>query len=86
MIYRLQIRRRSLVRLSSEQTGWDGVIYLRRDCLDAVTELGCNDDAGDNRHSLVETILEPGTYYVFVDGYAESNQGAFTLDVDIQNP
>ena len=86
LIYRLQIRRRSLVRLSSEQTGWDGVIYLRRDCLDAVTELGCNDDAGDNRHSLVETILEPGTYFVFVDGYAQGNQGPFTLDVDIQNP
>ena len=86
LIYRLQIRRRSLVRLSSEQTGWDGVVYLRRDCLDQVTELGCNDDAGDNRHSLVETILEPGTYYVFVDGYAEGNQGPFTLDVDITNP
>jgi hypothetical protein len=86
LIYRLQVRRRSLVRLSSEQTGWDGVVYLRRDCLDAVTELGCNDDAGDNRHSMVETILEPGTYFVFVDGYAEGNQGPFTLDVDISNP
>jgi hypothetical protein len=86
LIYRLQIRRRSLVRLSSEQTGWDGAIYLRRDCLDAASELGCNDDAGDNRHSLVETVLEPGTYFVFVDGYAEGNQGPFTLDVDITNP
>jgi hypothetical protein len=86
LIYRLQIRRRSLVRISSEQTGWDGAIYLRRDCLDAVTELGCNDDAGDNRHSLVQTILEPGTYFVFVDGYAQGNQGPFTLDVDITNP
>jgi len=86
LIYRLQVRRRSLVRISSEQTGWDGAIYLRRECLDAATELGCNDDAGDNRHSLVETILEPGTYFVFVDGYAEGNQGPFTLDVDVTNP
>jgi len=86
LIYRLQIRRRSLVRLSSEQTGWDGAIYLRRDCLDAATELGCNDDAGDNRHSMVETVLEPVTYFVFVDGYAQGNQGPFTLDVDITNP
>lgn len=86
LIYRLQIRRRSLVRISSEQTGWDGVIHIRRDCLDAATEVGCNDYAGDNRHSLVETILEPGTYFVFMDGYASGNQGAFTIDVDITNP
>jgi hypothetical protein len=86
LIYRLQVRRRSLVRISSEQAGWDGAIYIRRDCLDAATELGCDDDAGDNRHSLVQTILEPGTYFVFVDGYAQGNQGPFTLDVDITNP
>ena len=34
----------------------------------------------------VETELEPGTYFVFVDGYASGNQGAFTLDVDVSAP
>ncbi len=82
LMYRLQIRRRSSVRIASEQTGWDGAIYLRRDCLDMNSELGCNDDAGDNRHSMIEATLEPGTYYVFVDGWASGNQGPFTLDVD----
>ena len=85
-IYRLVIRRRSMVRIASEQADFDGALYLRRDCMDAVTELGCNDDAGDNRHSIIETVLEPGTYFVFVDGFAESNQGAYTLDVDITTP
>lgn len=83
-IYRLQIRRRSTVRITSEQTDWDGTIYVRSDCTDATTELACNDDAGDNRHSMLETELEPGTYYVFMDGFGSGNQGAFTVDVDAQ--
>ncbi len=83
-IYRLQIRRRSTVRITSEQTDWDGAIYVRGDCTDQTSELACNDDAGDNRHSMLETKLEPGTYYVFMDGFASGNQGAFTIDVDVQ--
>jgi hypothetical protein len=82
-VYRLVIRRRSTVRISSEQTEWDGAIYIRSDCTDATTELGCNDDAGDNRHSMIETELEPGTYYVFMDGFASGNAGEYTLDVEV---
>lgn len=85
LIYRLQIRRRSTVRITSEQTDWDGAIYVRSDCTDQTSELACNDDAGDNRHSMLETELDPGTYYVFMDGFASANQGAFTIDVDVQS-
>lgn len=84
LIYRLQIRRRSTVRITSEQQDWDGAIYVRGDCTDIATEVACNDDAGDNRHSMLETELEPGTYYVFVDGYSSGNAGEFSLDVDVQ--
>jgi hypothetical protein len=86
LIYRLVLRRRQHVRLSAEQQDFDGAIYIRRDCLDANTEVACNDDAGDTRHSFIDTVLEPGTYYVFVDGYASGNQGHFSLDVDLTNP
>lgn len=82
-VYRLVLRRRSTVRISSEQTEWDGAIYIRSDCTDATTELGCNDDAGDNRHSMIETELEAGTYYVFMDGFSSGSSGAYTLDVEV---
>ena len=84
MIYRLVIRRRSTVTVTSEQTGWDGAVYIRGDCTDMSTELGCSDDAGDNHHSMLTTELEPGSYFVFVDGFANGNSGPFTLDVDVQ--
>lgn len=86
LVYRLQLRRRQRVRISSEQADFDGAIYVRSDCTDAATEVACNDDAGDNRHSMIEVVLDPGTYFVFVDGYASGNQGHFTLDVDLSAP
>ncbi|HJL15993.1 MAG TPA: hypothetical protein RMH99_10065 [Sandaracinaceae bacterium LLY-WYZ-13_1] len=85
LVYQLRLRRRSRVRISSEQQ-YDGAIYIRSDCTDMSTELACNDDHGDNRHSQVEVTLDPGTYYVFVDGFADRNQGSFTLDVDVSRP
>lgn len=86
LVYRLVLRRTQRVRISSEQSDFDGAIYMRSDCLDGNTEVACNDDAGDNRHSLIEVTLQAGTYFVFVDGYASGNQGRFTLDVDLSNP
>ena len=47
------------------------------------TERGCNDDAGDVQHSQVEATLEPGTYTVFVDGYANRNSGAYSLECQV---
>jgi hypothetical protein len=84
-IYRLQLRRRQLVRLSLESQ-YDAAIYVRRACLDESTELACNDDHQDTRHSMVEVTLGPGTYYVFVDGYSSGNQGAYTLNVALETP
>ncbi len=85
LVYRLVLARRSRVRITSEQQ-YDGAIYIRRDCTDMSTEVACNDDEGDNRHSVVETVLDRGTYYVFVDGFADRSQGAFTMDVEVTRP
>ena len=84
-IYRLQLARRQHVRLSLESS-YDGALYVRRDCLDESTELACNDDHVDTRHSLIETTLDRGTYYVFVDGFASGNEGQYTLNVELRNP
>ena len=73
------------MRISSEQQ-YDGAIYIRRNCTDMSTEVACNDDSGDNRHSIVDTVLDRGTYYVFVDGFANRSQGSFTMDVQLSNP
>jgi hypothetical protein len=85
LVYQLQVPRRSRVRITSTQQ-YDGALYIRRDCADPTTEVACNDDTSDNRHSEIDTVLDAGTYFVFVDGFADSSQGSFTLDVELTRP
>lgn len=79
------MRRRSAVRVSvtSTTSGYDPAVFIRQTCAQSTTERGCNDDAGDVQHSQVEATLEPGTYTVFVDGYANRNSGAYSLECQV---
>jgi hypothetical protein len=80
LVYELEVRQRERVSLAVEAK-FDTVLYLRKDsCADAAAEIDCNDDAPDRTHSRIERVLEPGKYYVFVDGYGHE-MGAFKLTV-----
>ena len=57
---------------------FDAVLYVRKGtCDDDANEVVCNDDSGP-KLSRVETVLEPGVYFVFVDGNGEES-GSFRL-------
>lgn len=85
LVYQLVVPRRSRVRVTASQQ-YDGALYIRRDCVDPSSELACNDDAPHNRQSEVDVVLDRGTYFVFVDGFGDRSQGAFTLDVQLTRP
>ncbi len=84
-IYKIVVAQRSRVKLELATPTWDGVLAVRRSCLDQggagmrSTEVTCNNDSSDEHHAKVETTLEAGTYFVHVDGHQSGNQGAFTL-------
>jgi len=84
-MYRIVVSQRSSVSIVLTTPTWDGVLALRRACLDPpgasgphVAEVACNNDSEDSHHSRITTTLEPGTYFVLVDGY-RSTEGPFTL-------
>jgi hypothetical protein len=86
-IYRMVLAKRTHVRLSLTTPTWDGVLAIRKTCLEPpgtagarAAEAACNNDADDTHHARVDTTLEPGTYFVQVDGHATGNEGAFTLE------
>src|SRR5262249_1592197 len=63
-------------------TGIDTVLYVRTSCTDAASELGCNDDASSDVHgSTLDVALDPGFYYLVVDGHDATSTGAFQLSV-----
>jgi hypothetical protein len=80
LVYQLDVAQRERVAIEVEAK-FDSVLYLRKDdCTDPNTEVDCSDDAPDRSHSRVERVLEPGRYFVFVDGYSHDS-GSFKLTV-----
>ncbi|MCB9552439.1 MAG: carboxypeptidase regulatory-like domain-containing protein [Myxococcales bacterium] len=57
----------------------DTVIALQEVCGDDASEVDCNDDFNDVLSGL-ELILEPGRYYLILDGF-EGDEGQGTLEV-----
>jgi hypothetical protein len=70
-----------LVSTDHPGTGYNTAVYLRSICDDPSTQLACA-SGGMLGDSLVETNVEPGRYYVIVDGVA-GGEGDFELSLDI---
>jgi hypothetical protein len=80
LVYQLDLPQRERVTIEVEAR-FDSVLYVRKDdCTDPNAEVDCSDDAPDRTHSRIERVLEPGRYFVFVDGYAR-DAGLFKMTV-----
>jgi hypothetical protein len=80
----------SHVVVDSIGTSFDSVLYVRRGVCGVGQEIGCDDDSGGFQWSarLDFTILYPGVYFVFLDGYtidpqAGANEGPYVLNIEI---
>ena len=68
-----------------EETQFDTVVYIRSSCGSEGSELGCNDDAPDaiaNGSTLFLERVEPGEYFIIVDGQFQGAGGQFRLQVN----
>jgi hypothetical protein len=79
--------------MEARVSGYDTVLHLRKqrgadgavDCLDdaAARTLACSDDSSPpgDYGSRITVVLDPGTYYLIVDGFDSTQRGPFTLQV-----
>ena len=79
-VYEISVDEALLLDISIE-SDYDGALYLMSSC--GGGELACNDDDPDTSHSRIRVAVEPGVYYLAVDGYADA-RGSYTLRVDAQ--
>ena len=65
-------------------TTFDTVLDLRGpDCADVTAEIACNDNVSPtNEASTLTHALDPGTYYLIVEGKSPGDTGMFYLDVN----
>jgi hypothetical protein len=85
LVYKLDVPKKQRVQIEVDPR-FDAVLYVRRDeCAESDSEVACNDDAGGKSRrsssaslSRIDQVLDPGSYYVFVDGYG-SESGSFRM-------
>ena len=85
IVYRLDVP--SQKRLSIElDARYDAILYVRKDdCASQDAEVKCNDDDNNNaQRSRIDMVIEPGTYYVFVDSF-NRNTGSYRMNVSLQD-
>ncbi len=76
-VYQLRVAQRTQLTIVLQST-FDGALYLQRECGRRESELSCNDDNPDTTRSQLDVTLDPGTYFVVVDGY-QGQGGAYEL-------
>ena len=84
IVYKLELAARQRVSIEVDPH-FDSVLYVRKDdCTAAEAEIACNDDAPNARKSKIDAVLEPATYFVFVDGYSNEG-GTYGLKVAVSD-
>ncbi len=58
----------------------DTVLYVRRACTESSTQVACSDDVGGtNTRSSLTASLQPGSYFLIVDGKTAAAVGQYTV-------
>jgi hypothetical protein len=89
-VYKVVIPSREHVRFQLTTPQHDGVLSIRRACVDPSHtrgqnhgDLDCNMRGDDTHHTRIDRTLEAGTYYVIVDGHGQGQSGPFTLNYTV---
>ncbi len=90
IVYQLDIITDSHVTAKVTGEGYEAVLSIV-DSTDDHTELACDNgnggtDSNNNVASLVKKDLEPGTYFIVVDGARFTSEGSYTLEVTVHDP
>ena len=80
-VWKFTLIERKHVEISTKGSAFDTVLYVIKGDGRANPLVGCNDDVSPGqRHSEVSMDLDPGIYWVVLDGYSSASYGAFTIN------
>ncbi len=84
--FRVDLTSRKRLVARTDGSDFDTVLTLHRGACGAATERACDDDGGEGTASLIDQVLDPGTWFVVVDGFGSSQAGEYLLEVTISDP
>ena len=83
-VIKLNVAQRSSLRVETISPDVDTLIYIRSGDCDEGESLDCNDDGGEGNDSLINlNVVEPGEYFLFIDGFGNASTGESLVVVDI---
>ncbi|MCA9538082.1 MAG: hypothetical protein KC620_04305 [Myxococcales bacterium] len=83
VVYALPVLARSAVTLEIIEANYDTVMFLRDSCEANGRELACDDDGAGALRSRIATVLDPGVYFIFIDGFGAA-AGTSRLSVVVE--
>lgn len=85
-VWTFSVRQPTLLRLETVAPPfgqYDTALHVRSStCAAAAAEIACDDDGGQGTLSRIERTFDPGTYFVFVDGFSTNSDGEYRLEVE----
>ncbi|MEE2645539.1 MAG: hypothetical protein VYD19_11455, partial [Myxococcota bacterium] len=78
----IYLDRRANVDAQIINASYDTYMHLRSECDDPASTLECDDDGGAGLNSRIQRQLDPGVYYVIIDGFAR-RFGTSTVQISI---
>jgi len=91
-VYTVRLDTRRRVRVTTEGSAFDTVVHVWSGPSCLSQQVMCDDDTYSSSgqyvglFSTTEAVLEPGDYWVVVDGYGGGSAGHYALDVEIGDP
>ncbi len=80
----LPARKRLVAR--TDGSSFDTVLTLHRGACGSATERACDDDGGEGVSSMLDRVLDAGTWFVVVDGFGSSQAGEYLLEISVTDP
>ena len=82
VIYSLAVPARRRVTITV-RTEFDAALYLQHECGSVAAEVSCCNLAVATGVSRIDTVLNPGNYFIVVDSLDETTRGRFTLSAEM---
>jgi hypothetical protein len=82
-VFRVTVDVPSFITAETLWADYDTSLFIRSACDDANAEIACDDDGGAGLLSRISIPVNPGTYFVFVDGFS-NRSGNGVVDILVE--
>ena len=82
-VFRFSVQQKTELIAQLTTAGFMGALSLRKACADPTSEIACTIGYHPGQRVTMHRYIEPGTYFLIVDGRGLKAEGDFTVKLDL---